>query len=238
MLPRFWRVEEFEGDNTYTIEEKTCKSIFDKTVIREPDGRFTVHLPFRENSLRLGESYNIAKRRLLNLENRLANNTKLKNEYTHFMNEYTSLGHMEQVQDDQINDKEEAYYLPHHAVFKEASTSTRLRVVFDASCKTSNGVSLNDVLLKGPVLQDDLIYILARFRTHNFVLSADITKMYRQFWVTKAHRIFQRILWRTNPQENIKIFQLNTVTYGTVPASFLATGCLHKLPIRKMSILW
>ncbi|XP_060846095.1 uncharacterized protein LOC132925744 [Rhopalosiphum padi] len=229
MLPRFWRVEEFEGDNTYTIEEKTCKSIFDKTVIREPDGRFTVHLPFRENSLRLGESYNIAKRRLLNLESRLANNTKLKNEYTHFMNEYTSLGHMEQVQDDQINDKEEAYYLPHHAVFKEASTSTRLRVVFDASCKTSNGVSLNDVLLKGPVLQDDLVYILARFRTHNFVLSADITKMYRQFWVTKAHRIFQRILWRTNPQENINIFQLNTVTYGTVPASFLATGCLHKL---------
>ncbi|XP_025409846.1 uncharacterized protein LOC112683161 [Sipha flava] len=53
--------------------------------------------------------------------------------------------------------------------------------------------------------------------------------MYRQFWVTEAHRIFQRILWRTNPQENIKIFQLNTVTYGTVPASFLATGCLHKL---------
>jgi hypothetical protein len=31
------------------------------------------------------------------------------------MNEYTSLGHMEQVQDDQINDKEEAYYLPLHA---------------------------------------------------------------------------------------------------------------------------
>jgi hypothetical protein len=57
MLPRFWRVEEFEGDNTYTIEEKTYKSIFDKTVIREPYGRFTVHLPFRENSLRLGVVY-------------------------------------------------------------------------------------------------------------------------------------------------------------------------------------
>jgi len=171
MLPRFWRVEEFEGDNTYTIEEKTCKSFFDKTVIREPDGRFTVHLPFRENSLRLGDSYNIAKRRLLNLESRFANNTRLKNEYTSFMIKYINLGHMEQVEDDQINDKEERYYLPHHVVFKEASTSTRLRVVFDASCKTSNGVSLNDILLKGPVLQDDLIYTITGRITKREILS-------------------------------------------------------------------
>ncbi|KAL4123429.1 hypothetical protein QTP88_015607 [Uroleucon formosanum] len=230
MLPRFWCVEEFERKDAYTIEEKMCKKYFDKTVTRGVDGRFIVHLPFRENVIDLGSSYDIAKRRLLNLERRFTNNPKLKNEYTNFINEYIQLGHMEQIHDDQaVSDNKKACYLPHHAVFKETSTSTRLRVVFDASCKTSNGVSLNDVLLKGPVLQDDLIYILARFRTHNFVLSADITKMYRQFWVADEHRKFQRILWRTEPHEAIKIFQLKTITYGTVPASFLATGCLHKL---------
>lgn len=53
--------------------------------------------------------------------------------------------------------------------------------------------------------------------------------MYRQFWVADEHRTFQRILWRTEPQEAIRTFQLKTITYGTVPASFLATGCLHKL---------
>lgn len=229
MLPRFWRIEEFEGKKAYTIEEKMCKIHFNRTVTRGVDGRFIVHLPFRENVIELGSSYDIAKRRLLNLERRFANNPKLKNEYTKFINEYLHLGHMEQIHDDQVSDNKKACYLPHHAVFKETSTSTRLRVVFDASCKTSNGVSLNDVLLKGPVLQDDLIYILARFRTHNFVLSADITKMYRQFWVADEHRTFQRILWRTEPQEAIRTFQLKTITYGTVPASFLATGCLHKL---------
>ncbi len=71
-----------------------------------------------------------------------------------------------------------ACYLPHHAVVKESSTSTRLKVVFDASCKSDNGISLNDTLLKGPVLQGDLLFILTRFRTHNYVLSADIIKMY------------------------------------------------------------
>jgi len=90
---------------------------------------------------------------------------------------------MEQVHGNFVNENKKVCYLPHHAVVKESSTSTRLRVVFYASCKTSSGLSLNDILLKGPVLQDELIYIITRFRIHNFLLSADITKMYRQFWV-------------------------------------------------------
>lgn len=38
------------------------------------------------------------------------------------------------------------FYLLHHAVLKESSTSTRLRVLFDMTCKTDSGVSLNDAL--------------------------------------------------------------------------------------------
>lgn len=229
MLPLFWRLEEFKENVAYTIEEKACQKYFDKTVTRGNDGRFIVRLPFRENVLSLGNSYDIAKRRLLALERRFANNESLKNDYTNFINEYIHLGHKKQVHGNLINENKKVCYLPHHVVVKESSTSTRLRVVFDASCKTSSGLSLNDVLLKGPVLQDELIYILTRFRMHKFVLSADITKMYRQFWVADEHRTFQQILWRTDPKEDIKIFQLKTITYGIVPASFLATGCLHKL---------
>jgi len=228
-LPCFWRMEEIIIDAPLTAEEKICKKYFDDTVSRGKDGRFIVHLPFRNNILKIGNSYDIAKRRFLSLERRLENNTELKNEYIKFMNEYKELGHLEQVFDDEYINDANTCYLPHHAVMKESSTSTRLRVVFDASCKSDNGVSLNDMLLKGPVLQDELLFILTRFRTHNYVLSADIVKMYRQFWVADKHRSFQRILWREDPSEPIKIFQLNTITYGTVPASFLATGCLSKL---------
>lgn len=126
---------------------------------------------------------------------------------------------MEHIFDDKYVNNVNTCYLPHHAVVKESSTSTRLRVVFDASCKSDNSVSLNDMLLKGPVLQDDLLLILTRFRTHNYVLSADIIKMYRQFWITDEHRSFQRILWREDSSEPIKIFQLKTITYGTEPVT-------------------
>lgn len=53
--------------------------------------------------------------------------------------------------------------------------------------------------------------------------------MYRQINVSKEHQDFQRILWRENSNSPIKIFKLNTITYGTVPASYLATACLQKL---------
>lgn len=136
---------------------------------------------------------------------------------------------MEKVIDDKAEEKTNICYLPHHAVVNENSTTTRVRIVFDASCKTESEASLNDTLLKGPVIQDKLIYILSRFSTYRYVLSADIAKMYRQIKVAKEHCDYQRILWRSDQNKPLQIDRLNTLIYGTVPASFIATGCLEKL---------
>lgn len=118
------------------------------------------------------------------MERKFENNRQLNPEYTRFMNKNEELGHMELVKDEDSEIEGETCYLPHHAVRKEDSTSTKLRVVFEASSKTQTGISLNDILLKEPVIQDDIIYILARFRTHKYVLSADVEKMYRQIRVS------------------------------------------------------
>ncbi|CAI6370146.1 unnamed protein product [Macrosiphum euphorbiae] len=104
------------------------------------------------------------------------------------------------------------YYLAHHLVQNVNSLTTKLSVVFDASSKTESGFRLNDVLQKGPSIQEELIHILARFRKHNFVVTADIKKMYRQIQVCKKHRDYQRMLWRENVNDPIKIYRLNTVT--------------------------
>ena len=80
-------------------------------------------------------------------------------------------------------------------MLKEGSTTTKLRVVFDASAKTTTGFSPIDCLLVGPKLQDDLFNILVRFRFFNIDLSADEANMYRQVELDKADRDFHRILW-------------------------------------------
>ncbi|XP_050521267.1 uncharacterized protein LOC126894359 [Daktulosphaira vitifoliae] len=229
LLTRFWRVEEFDNRITHALEEKQCKVLFDRTVRRGDDGRLIVKLPFKDSVLKLGPSYDIALRRFLSLEKRLQNDSILKTDCVQFLKEYELLGHMELVTNVNFISASKSYYIPHHAVRNPNSSTTKLRVVFDASCKTQSGLSLNEVLLKGPVVQDDLLYILARFRKYKVVLTGDIAKMYRQVWVTHEHQDFQRILWRPEPDQPIRTYRLKTVTYGTVPASFLSTACLNKL---------
>ncbi|KAF0751198.1 Uncharacterized protein FWK35_00016915, partial [Aphis craccivora] len=230
-ISKFWRLETVSNNkNNYTMEEKACQAYFNQTVRQGVDGKFIVKLPFKIEIKELGNSYPAALRRFFFLEKRLKFNPVLKLEYIKFMEEYIELNHMDVVLENEekkigVND----YFLPHHAVINTNSTTTRLRVVFDASCKTDIGLSLNDALLKGPTIQEELITILARFRKHKFAFSADVSKMYRQIWVDPQQRNYQKIIWRANPEDPLRTYRLNTVTYGTVPASFLATGCLAKL---------
>ncbi|XP_053691014.1 uncharacterized protein LOC128739545 [Sabethes cyaneus] len=145
-----------------------------------------------------------------------------------FVEEYLRLGHMREVTEDKESTAQQ-YYIPHHCVLKPESSSTKLRVVFDASCSTTSGISLNDALMVGPTVQDDLLSIVMRFRLHRFAIVADIEKMYRMVHVQQRDWQFQRIFWRSNPNEFIRIFELKTVTYGTASAPYLATKCLKRL---------
>jgi len=89
-------------------------------------------------------------------------------------------------------------------------------------------VSLNDVLLVDPMVQDDLINIIIRFRFYRVVITADLQKMYRQTLVHSNDRNCQRILWRFSLEEPVKEYKLNTVTYGQACAPYLAIRCLRQ----------
>ncbi|XP_058448790.1 uncharacterized protein LOC131428764 [Malaya genurostris] len=231
MLSRFWSCEEVELSNPLSPEEKRCEELFLQSVHRNANGRYTVTLPKREDIFsRLGESRDISYRRLQGTERRLAKNLGLRDQYSAFMEEYVSLGHMRKV-DDASSGSVKRCYLPHHPVIKEPSTTTKVRVVFDASCKTSSGTSLNDVLLVGPVIQDDLRSIILRSRTKQIMLVSDVEKMFRQINVCQEDRAFQCILWRERPTDKVDTYELGTVTYGTKSAPFLATRILHQLAL-------
>lgn len=128
------------------------------------------------------------------------------------------------------SDARQTVYIPHHPVIRETSSTTRVRVVFNASCETSNGTSLNSHLLAGPKLQTDLIAVLLRWRQHKYVYTADIAKMYRQILVDPRDRDFQRVLWIAE-DSTAHEYQLTTVTYGTASAPYLALRVLRQLLI-------
>ena len=121
------------------------------------------------------------------------------------------------------------YFIPHHAVFKTDSSSTPVRIVFDASCKGDTNYSLNDLLYTGPKLQTDLLTLLLNFRVGQVAFCADVRQMYRQINLVQDHRRFQRLLWRSSADEPIGVYELNTVAFGVKASPFLALRTLQQL---------
>lgn len=121
------------------------------------------------------------------------------------------------------------YYLPHHCVIRADSTTTKLRVVFNASAKTTSGHSLNDLMERGPNLQQDLQDLILKWRQYAYAYTADVEKMFRMVWLNKEDQKYQKVIWRDSPSARLQEFQLTTVTYGMKAAPFLAMMTLRQL---------
>ncbi|XP_036346660.1 uncharacterized protein LOC118755979, partial [Rhagoletis pomonella] len=231
-LTRFWELEEVSTKRKITPEDAFCEELYAKTTTRNEQGRYVVALPFRRefpDEIILGLSRTGAARQFLRSEAGYIRKPELKTEYDRVLKEYIELNHMCPVRKTAQQPAHRPYYLPHHAVVKPDSITTKVRVVFNASCPTSNGVSLNDILYPGPILQADLVCLLLKWRLFKYVFNADIEKMYRQIMLHQEHTPFQRILFRESPDEEIKDYELKTVTFGVNCAPYLAIRTLHQL---------
>ena len=222
-VSRFWVIEDVSGISNESSTDIFCENHYRATTTRNPDGRYVVRLPFRESEPQFGESRSQAMRRFRSLERKFTAKPELKVEYSRVMQEYIDLNHMTLVSDERIS----GYYLPHHEVIKLTSATTKTRVVFDASAKSSEGISLNDMLFVGPTIQDKLFAHLIRFRIHAYVLTADIEKMYRQILIHPIDRKYQRIFWYH--EDTIRVYELNTVTFGVSAAPYLAIRTVQQL---------
>ena len=138
------------------------------------------------------------------------------------MQEYLDLNHMELVPMEKI-DKSDVYYLPHSAVFH----NNKIRIVFNASMKSYNGLALNDTLYVGQKLQQDIISVITRWRFYKVVFTCDIVKMFRQIIIHADDRDWLRIVYDFG--YGLQHYRLNTVTYGTSPASYQSLRVLRKI---------
>lgn len=229
-ISKFWEQEDITQDNKDDIsKDDQCEKDYLKTVQRASDGKYTVKMPFIPNyEEKIGNSRSIAISQFLQLEKRLERNANLARMYKDFIKEYTELNHMAPAP--LLTTKPECY-LPHHGVLREHSTTTKLRVVFNASQKTTSGHSLNQLQEKGPNMQKDIQALILKWRSHRYAYTADIEKMYRCIWISDKQQQLQKIIWRNSPSEKLKDYVLRTVTYGMKSAPWLAMRTLKQLAI-------
>jgi len=228
-LQLLWEMDQVPNDNqTFTKAETRAVEHYKNTHQSLPDGHFMVKLPRKECPPDLGHSRPTALKRFLRNEKSL----KAKGQLTQFvdvMEEYFALDHAEVIPLDELDKpSNETYYFPIHSVIKEASTTTKLRAVFDASCKTTYGQSLNDQLLPGPKLYPLLSTVLNRFRMHQISLTADISKMFWEILLHPEERDFHRFLHRDKAGQLVDA-RMKRVTFCVTSSPFLAPQTLHQL---------
>ena len=211
-------------------EYKAALEHFDSTHVRRPDGRFEVSLPKRE-SLTLGCSREQAQRRYLSNERSLQHKGTW-NQVSKEVKNYFDLGHAEPVSPEDLSKPEnQCYYLPMHGVTKLSNTTTKLRVVFDASSASSNGNSLHDILLPGPCTYPLISDILLLFRLYKFAITGDISKMFREVRLSPTDRDLHRFLWRPQLDQPLQEGRMTRVTFGVTSSPFLATKPYVKQPL-------
>ena len=209
-------------------DDREFMELIAKEMKKDQDGYWCAPLPLRKNRRRLPNNKAQAISRMKALASSLAKDEKKRQHYVEFMKKILEKGLAKWVQDETTDTWEEVWYLPHFGVYHPQKPD-KLRVVFDSSAVFA-GVSLNDVLLSGPDLMNQLLGVLIRFREEPVAVTADIEQMFYAFKVREDHTRFLRFLWYkdNNPNAAIVTYCMTVHVFGNKPSPAVAISGLRK----------
>ena len=195
--------------------------------VRE-DTHYEMPLPFKDPYPMMPNNREIAMNRLMQLKRKLQHNEKFRLDYERFMAEIIDSGYAEEIPENDNPIEGHLFYIPHHGVYHPKKPE-KIRVVFDCSSKHQD-ICLNDVLLQGPDMTNDLIAVLCRFRKESVAIACDVKKMFYQFHVNEDHRNYLRFLWwrngdlSTEPRE----YRMTVHLFGAVSSPACANFALKR----------
>ena len=222
-LKRFWELESL-GINP--LEQSVYEEFL--STVTHRDGRYEVHLPWKDSQVTIPDNYQLSLKRLESLLKRLREDPKTLKEYDNIIHEQLDRGIIERVDPTSTGEGGRIHYLPHHAIIRRDKKTSKMRIVYDASAK-SDGPCLNDCLYSGPSLAENIVDILLRFRCHPTALVGDIEKAFLMINVADVDRDVLRFLWVDNVNKDdpqIVIYRFTRVLFGVTASPFLLNGTI------------
>ena len=227
-ISKFWDLDTVGIRNS---ENPVSEKFLDEIKFDEIDRKYEVKLPWKPSQESIPNNYENAARSLkYQITSMKKNPEKLRN-YHRIITEQLRNRIVEKCEVSTPNSKNpRTHVLPHHGVERPESESTPLRIVYNASSKSKNSKSLNDLLYKGPSLTPHLFDVLVRFRVHLVALIGDISKAFLNIKVAEKDRDALRFLWVDDPfKEDPEIIELRftRVLFGLNCSPFLLNGTLR-----------
>ena len=211
-IESLWEMEEpHVHDNLPAFPLKKCDDMYEVGLLWQGPDR-------PEDNKRQAVSSAVSLRRGLLKKNNLESYKNV------LMKEYQGLDAIEK----EPEPERPGYYMPHHAVVREAAATTKLRVVFNASASQKGDFSLNDVIEPGPSLLPNLPGLLMRLREYRCAVQADIRKVFFMTSVKEEDCRFLRFVWFTT-EGKIEIWRLKKLPFGVNCSPFIlnAVICHH-----------
>ena len=191
--------------------------------------RYSVQLSWKVGHSPVPTNYNSSLIRLKSQFKKLSKPPDVLEKYDKIISEQLETGVIEEVLEPEMG--ENISYLPHQAVIREDVETTKVRVVYDASCKDKKtSVSLNDCLHVGPPLTPLIFDMLLRFREGRVALVGDIEKAFLNIEVDPKDCDCLRFLWfkdihADNPE--IVTYKFLRVPFGLKSSPFLLNAVLR-----------
>nr|CAB3263160.1 uncharacterized protein LOC104265735 [Phallusia mammillata] len=179
-------------DKRISREDRSALEIMKRDVLHV-DGHYQLPLLWKGNQTQLPPNRVLAERRLRSLERRLKKDEKLRERYVGTVETYIQKGYAKRISSHDRGQSKREWYLPHHPVLHPRKPD-KVRVVFDCAAKHA-GVALNDALMSGPDLMNNLVGVLTRFRKEPVAVVSDIESMFHQIRVRPEDTASLRFLW-------------------------------------------
>ncbi|XP_055590122.1 uncharacterized protein LOC129742271 [Uranotaenia lowii] len=209
----------------FGLEESLVVKRFDKSVekgalrtleetTRRIGNRFETGLLWKYQYRSFPNSYATAVRREISLHKKLEKDPQLYKVVREQIKNYLDQGYAHKITDQELAETqpEQVWYLP-LGVVRNPKKPEKIRLVWDAAAK-SYGVSLNDMLSKGPDMLASLTAILLRFREKNIAICGDVKEMFHQVNIRKEDRQAQRFLFRDQPDQPPQVYVMDVATFG------------------------
>ncbi|XP_050043628.1 uncharacterized protein [Dermacentor andersoni] len=232
-LKSFWELEHIGIKEHEPVRHEDAVLQHYKETVNIENGRYKVSFLWNSMVYELGDNYECAARRLKAQTKRLLEGGSLIREYDACIRDYIEKGYAEPASKDCGTSEGPVYYMPHQAVVRRESQTTKLRVVFDASSSAKNRLSLNNVLESGPNLNPELIDLLINFRTYNIAIVADIEKAFLQISLSEGDRNAVQFLWyAVTPKKGEELpavvtYRMTRVPFGVTSSPFLLAATLQ-----------
>ena len=190
---------------------------------------WTAEYPFNTDPTVLQDNYYQAHACLLSLEKRLVRNKDLENFNVQFKDAVDRGVFLELSKEDIKFYKGPVNYVTITEAYKEGEqVTTPLRLCMNSSMKY-RGLSLNDILMKGPSALNNIYSVLLNFRVYPVGFVKDISKFYQSVLASPRDQHLRRVLWRDGDgNKEPKTFITRTVNFGDKPAGCVALTALRE----------